>query len=237
MIKTAKRLVDLLPDTGDPAWIIDGGCHVGRFSRQVLEAFPRGRVLAFEPDPVSAEEARRNVAAPDRFELVPAALGSVRGRAELFRGPVSATNSLLPRPEDGLLPYYPEGATLGASVPVDVVTLDDECAQRDITHIALAKFDLQGGELQALKGAERLLSMGHIRVLLVETVFVQKYRGQPLLWEVWGHLDARHYSLYSLFDVKVGLYQPSSPSLRDGQWNQCDAIFISEAARRRLDAR
>lgn len=236
MIETAKRLVDLLPDTGDPAWIIDGGCHVGRFSRQALEVFPGGRVLAFEPDPDSAEEARRNVAAPDRFELVRAALGSQRGRAEFFRGPSSATNSLLPRPEDGLLPYYPESATLEAAGPVDVVALDDECAQRGITRIALAKLDLQGGELPALKGADRLLAAGGVSVLLIEAVFVQKYRGQPLLWEVWSHLDARRYSLYSLVDVKVGLYQSSNSSLRDGQWNQCDAIFISGAVRQRLDA-
>ena len=98
------------------------------------------------------------------------------------------------------------------------------------------KLDLQGSELSALKGAKQLLSAGLVKVIITEAVFIQKYKDQPLLWELWQHLAAYGYTLFSLEEVKVGLYDPQEYSLRDRQWNQCDAIFISSTTRRLLDS-
>lgn len=236
MLTTAKHLLALFPGCDGPLWIVDGGCNTGRFSQQALLEFPDCRILAFEPDPASSDKAAENVVAPGQFELVRVCLGRAKCRSEFFRGSSPATNSLLPRPDSGLKPYYPEVAVLEGGTHVDVVTLDDECEARGIKKLALVKLDLQGGELAALAGARKLLASGSISVLIVEAVFVKKYKDQPLLWELWGYLEPEGYSLYSLVNVKVGLYQTVEPSLRDGQWNQCDAIFISKTVRELLDA-
>jgi FkbM family methyltransferase len=233
-LKIAKQLINLSPGSG-AGWIIDGGCHIGRFSGNAVKEFPASRVLAFEPDPDSWACAQKNLCSHRQVEIVKAALGAEKKQAEFFRGPIPVTNSLLPRPSEGMKPYYPEQAYLKGGCLVDVVTLDEECEKRGITDIDLFKLDLQGGELLALDGVNKLLGSNAIKVIITEAVFVRKYQDQPLLWELWQRLETYGYSLFSLMDIKVGLYHPEEPGLRQMQWNQCDAIFISSPIRAAMD--
>ena len=67
-------------------------------------------------------------------------------------------------------------------------------------------------------------------------VFIRKYEAQPLLWEIWSYLDGFGYSMYALEEVKIGLYGSAAGGLRDGQWNQGDAVFIARELRQALDS-
>jgi FkbM family methyltransferase len=171
----------------------------------------------------------------DQVEVIEAALGRTNSRAEFFRGPNSATNSLLPRPASSRKQYFPETAHLTGGYFVDVVNLDEFCLTRGINEIDLLKLDLQGGELDALQGATSLLTAGSIAIIFSEGVFVPKYQDQPLLTDLWGFLLGYGYSLYSLEDIKIGPYDSEDKSLRQHQWNQCDAIFISSELREILE--
>ncbi|MFC1772585.1 FkbM family methyltransferase [Pseudomonadota bacterium] len=235
MLKIVNQLINLLPGAGGERWIIDGGCNVGQFASHAIKEFPASNILSFEPDPDSWASAQKNIGFHNRIEIVEAALGAEIGRAEFFRGPSSLTNSLLPRPESDLKPYYPQQAVLNGGYFVDVVTIDGECGKRGIKEIDLLKLDLQGGELAALGGAETLLESDSVKVIIVEGVFVRKYHNQPLLWEIWEKLEGYGYTLYSLEDIMVGLYHSEEISMRHQQWNQCDAIFISSSLRGILD--
>ncbi len=234
-LQIARNLLQLVEAAGDSPHIIDGGCHVGRFALDALDTFPRARVLAFEPDPESFASAARNTASRPEIQILNCALGETAGRAEFFRGPKTATNSLLPRPSGEEQPYYPPDAALVGGSFVDVVKLETICSDHGIGHIDLLKLDLQGGELAALRGAAELLRSHAISALIVEIVFIRKYEAQPLLWEIWRYLESFDYSLYSLEEVKIGLYGSAAAGLRQGQWNQGDAIFISGELRRVLD--
>lgn len=230
---------DLLHLAGRPSGaphIVDGGCHVGRFALEAVDVFPQARVLAFEPDPDSFAAAQRNTASVPGIQILNYALGETEGRAEFFRGPMTATNSLLPRPRSEQQPYYPPEAALDGGSFVDVATLDTICRDRDLVHIDVLKLDLQGGELAALRGAAELLRTNAVSALIVEIVFIRKYEAQPLLWEIWSYLDGFGYSMYALEEVKIGLYGSAAGGLRDGQWNQGDAVFISRELRQALDS-
>jgi FkbM family methyltransferase len=235
VLELAKKLIGLLPASEEKRWLVDGGCHIGVFTIAAINHFPSTNILSFEPDPDSWVAAQKNIGFYKRVEIVKAALGAESGKAEFFRGPFSATNSLLPRPRDELRPYYPEQAFLKGGTIVDVVTIDEECKKRGIKGLDVLKLDLQGGELAALAGAKALLASGLVKVIIVEVVFVKKYQNQPLFWEIWGNLETYGYTLYSLEDVKIGLYHSEAISLRHRQWNQCDAIFISRSIRKALD--
>jgi len=178
---------------------------------------------------------KKKIGFHNQIEIVNAALGARNGQAEFFQGAYSATNSLLPRPSDGLKPYYPEQATLKGGTFVKVVTIDEECKKRGIKELAILKLDLQGGELGALHGAKRMLELGLINIIIIETVFIKKYQDQPLFWEIWQYLELIGYSLHSLENVKIGLYHAEEISPRHQQWNQCDTIFISKSIRNLLD--
>ncbi len=60
--------------------------------------------------------------------------------------------------------------------PVQVTTLDAFCAEQDIERIDFLKLDIEGSELPALKGAERLLQEGRIGCVMVETTLVERTR-------------------------------------------------------------
>lgn len=236
LLELIDQLINLPSKKNKTPLIIDGGCNVGQFAQQVAKGFPKAQILAFEPDPESSKAARKNLANHKNFSLVEAALGPTKSKAEFHRGPISETNSLLPRPQSELKPYYPEIASLEGGTFVDVVSIDDECSNRGIEQIDLLKLDLQGGELGALEGARKMLESGSIKVVMSESVFVKKYQDQPLLWQLWQYLEQFGYTLYCLSDVKIGLYDSKEVSLRNIQWNQCDTIFLSPEIRALMDA-
>ena len=130
--QVAKKLISLVKDVDEQTIVIDGGCYVGAFSKNIARVFHSPSILAFEPDPDSFDIAKKKFLSDRRIEIVNAALGAQMGHAEFFRGPYSATNSLLPRPSGGLKPYFPEQASLEGGTSVEVVTLDHECGTRGI---------------------------------------------------------------------------------------------------------
>ena len=109
-----------------------------------------------------------------------------------------------------------------------MVSLDQYLCSRSVSKIFLLKLDLQGGELEALRGAENLLSNGCISIIFIEAVFVEKYENQPLLRDLWNFLADFGYRLHSLHDIKSGDYDGTKNVLRKEQLNQCDALFLSQ---------
>ena len=235
LLETAKRLLDLLECPVQGSFIVDGGCHHGTFSLQALKMFPSSKILAFEPDPDTWLVATRNLRDKENVEIVNAALGAELGHAEFFRGTNTATNSLLPRPQARSKPYYPMSASLKGGTFVTVTTIDRECELRGIDSIEILKLDLQGGELEALHGASKILQGGAAQLAVMELVFIEKYREQPLFWQVSQFMSEFGYSLFSLEDIKVGLYDHEPNGMRNHQWNQADAIFVSPRIRTALD--
>jgi hypothetical protein len=87
--------------------------------------------------------------------------------------------------------------------------------------------DIQGGELDALRGAQRLLEGHRIDVIVSEAMFVPHYEGAPLAWQQWALLASHGYTLFGYFEQVWA---------SKGQMRFGDAIFLSPAARARLDA-
>jgi len=55
---------------------------------------------------------------------------------------------------------------------VEVLSLDDFCARRNITSIAFLKLDIEGSELKALHGAKRMLASRCVKTVLIETTLL-----------------------------------------------------------------
>lgn len=229
------KIVDFAARGGEPKTVVDGGFHTGSYTRKILSAWPDASIIGFEPDPEIYSAASRFALNYKNIELLNVALGSAAGRSELFRGDMAATNSLLPRPESHGRPYFPSAAQLSGGVFVDVVALDDALSERGVTRVSLLKLDLQGWELEALKGAQKLINDARVDVIQCEVAFVRKYQSQPLFWEICAHLARAEYSFHSFVDVKIGPYDPEATGPRQSQWNQADAIFVSPEVRRKMD--
>jgi len=143
---------------------VDGGAHVGMFSLVAAAAVgATGSVYAFEPSPETYAGLEANVAL-NGFGNVRAhqeALAAEDGILQftVFDGDTAAFSSVHP------------GSDVAGGRTIDVASkrLADRVPQEVWPRIAMLKLDVEGAELDALRGAEPLLDAVH-PVILMEFV-------------------------------------------------------------------
>lgn len=215
-------------ETGDLV-IFDGGFYIGTFSEWILNIYENCKIFAFEPNrsiknlcPPKIQQLINNKG----IELVNKALTETNGFATYNISEVSPTNSLLKRPSSGFK-YYPFKAEFSRSETVETISIDTFCELKNIKHIHLLKLDLQGGEINAIKGAKKILEKNSIDIVYAECCFVQKYENQPLLNNIWNLLEGFDYKLFSIENITVGACGNSTSQMLSRRFNQANAIFIS----------
>ena len=151
-----RTFVRLLREAVPPGGtVLEGGAHLGFVTVHAARAAgPGGRVVVFEPNPAVHGVLRENLAAngvSDRVEVIAKALGEASGTARFF---VRADESSL---------YEPSGEA--ETTEVDVVRADELLDGP----VDVVKLDVEGAEVAALRGMERLLtSTGRPRALFLE---------------------------------------------------------------------
>lgn len=180
--------------------IIDAGANAGQFSRAALEVFPRATLLAFEPQPEVAAQWKQHMNGHDRAELIEAALGATDGTLQLHTNAYSLSTSALPLHANHLEAY--PNATQAGTVEVPVHRLDTVLAGRVLSEPVLLKLDLQGYELEALRGAEHTLQ--RVQYVLLESSFKPLYQGEPLFDEVYAFMRDRGFRLLRPVGWMVG---------------------------------
>lgn len=174
---------------------LDVGANEGLFGQYLRGAGYRGRIVSFEP--LSGAFAKLEVASArdPKWECVPTALGAFQGQATLNVAANWASSSLLPM-EPRHSAAEPRTAYVGKE-ECSVVPLDDLLPKllRPTERVYL-KLDVQGSELDVLRGAERTLAQTD--ALDVELSLVPLYTGAPLFGDVVGNLDARGFGLVAI---------------------------------------
>jgi FkbM family methyltransferase len=168
--------------------LVDVGANDGAFGRSIRRAGYAGRIVSFEPQRVAFARLEATAADDDAWCCHRLALGSVDGEAVLHVAANSSSSSLLDIEEQHVR-SAPDSAYV-ADEQVAVARLDSVCA--DIVapgERAYLKVDVQGAELDVLRGGEEMLAS--VVVVDVELSLVPLYRDAPLLVEVLGHLERR----------------------------------------------
>lgn len=121
---------------------IDGGGFMGE-SGFIFSAYSPRKVYCFEPLPEQAEQIRKNFSLaphPELLEVVPCGLGEEDGNALLSAGAAGSTLN-------GNL------ADTSSGIPVGLCCIDSFASSRGL-RIGLIKLDIEGFELEAVRGAE-----------------------------------------------------------------------------------
>jgi len=155
-----------LTESGDLA--IDAGANIG-YTASILgvRAGPNGRVICFEPNPEVFRSLQENVAnwRKDRrcgaFDLHQAALGKEPGKALLYMNDWFRTN----RGTSWIADQVVSGKEL-RHVEVPVRNLDEILGET--ATIGVLKMDVQGQELNVLRGAAGLLKRHAVRDIVFE---------------------------------------------------------------------
>jgi FkbM family methyltransferase len=142
-------------------YMFDVGANLGLMALPVLASVSESRVVSFEPSPNALPFLRRTVADSDlgdRWRLVEKAVAC---------DPGAASFSLSARTEglyDGLRHTHRTPQT--RQVKVEVTNLDEEWRALGRPPVSVIKIDVEGGELDVLRGASECLSHERPFILL-----------------------------------------------------------------------
>jgi FkbM family methyltransferase len=161
--------------------LLDAGANKGQFTLISRHVKPQVPVQAFEPHPGEAETFRKVHGKCRTVTLHQVALGEREETLPLLVCNRADSSSFL-TPSDVLPKIISGTEPSGVTVSVPVVPLDVmPAAWRDAAR-ALLKIDVQGFELNVLKGAAEAL--GHCGYVYVECSEVPLYEGQALREDV-----------------------------------------------------
>ena len=167
-----------------------------------LIAQGRATVVGFEP--LREECERLNKLHGPAHRYLPVAVAD--GRRRTFYRTSAPMNSSLYRPNHGLLRKFKELANLFDIVgteEIDTVRLDDVAELGDIDFL---KIDVQGAELDVLRGAARVLRDAVI--VLTEAEFVPMYEGQPLFGDIDVALREAGFLLHQIDTPRGFAFRP-----------------------------
>ena len=178
--------------------VVDIGANRGQFALVARRSFPDARIISFEPLPQPARQFRAVFSHDSRVELHECAIAPKHGCAPLHISKRDDSSSLLPI---GALQshIFPGTQEIGTAT-VAVAPLDEYVTDKDLDAPALLKLDVQGFELQALQGCERLLS--RFAFVYVECSYIELYAGQALADEVIAWLHDRGFSHAGTYNLQ-----------------------------------
>ncbi len=173
-----SRLLGVLPPA--PV-IIEAGASRGMDTVQFASLWPRGRILAVEPEPGAfavLEEATRHLPNVERFPL---AFSTSNGRASLHvssrpeNAASSDSSSLLPPKR--LREFWP-GVAFGKVVDVETVMLNTFLDRANVDRVDFMWLDMQGMEMDCLRAAAP--AADRIDRIYSEVFLQPMYAGAPL---------------------------------------------------------
>jgi FkbM family methyltransferase len=196
-------------------------------------------VAAFEPDPTECErlaDAARALPYPARF--YPHALWREPAGGVPFHVANWPVASSIYAPNDEFLRAFPGARALLATREVRTIsttTLDRACAEHAVGCDVL-KLDVEGAELDVLRGGESVLA-GAL-ALEVEVELNPVFSDQPLFADVDAHLRERGWALQGLRRTswRRGPALESEASGAGGQIVSADALYLGGRVAGELDA-
>jgi FkbM family methyltransferase len=196
--------------------VLDAGASRGQFALFASARYPRAKLICFEPLPESCALLRRVTAGRD-VEIHAVALGARGEDRDLNVSAQDDSSSLLPIGPRQVSEF--PGTQRARTIPVAVRPLD-EYVPADLRRPALLKIDVQGFELEVLKGASRALDS--IDAVFVECSFSELYTGQATVGAVIQLLAERGFRLVDIY----GLIRDASGAALQG-----DFLFRRDGAR------
>ncbi len=208
-----------LPDDQPGLVMVDGGAHDGQMAKRFVDRFPGLQVHAFEPNADLFPRLQQNLAAipGSQYQL---ALSSESQTLKMFINDSPMTSSVLPR-NDNSERYFDAVTRIKEVRELQATSLDDWFDRSGLDRVDIIKLDLQGFELEALKGAKRLLERG-VACIYLEVNYVPFYEGSATFGEIDVYLRSLGYKLFNLYNTCTHLPQ--------GHIGSGDALYVPDPA-------
>ncbi|MGA2188609.1 MAG: FkbM family methyltransferase [Steroidobacteraceae bacterium] len=190
-----------------PAIIFDIGASNGQWTRDCRRIFTKAHYVLVEPLPSNREALLTMQQSDDRVRVYLAVAGARPGVVQLYdHGDQSSVLSSDDFP--------------GARRDVEATTVDSIFALHGSPSPVLLKADVQGYELEVLRGAEECLKCAE--VLILEVSFRRIYKDSALAHEIISYVAERGFLIYEI----CSYMQRAS----DRDLVQSDLVFVHESS-------
>lgn len=210
------RLRDWRPDD----LVIDIGANDGRSARRFHRYLGGPRIIACEPVAATFETlCIRTLDLPNVVRLRQG-FGSEPGQAVIYVNSSSALSSL-----------DPEWDQAQYSELIPLTTVDRFLADQRIDSVGLLKIDVEGHDLEVLKGSREALAAGRVSIVQVEAGFRAPGKAMPSLDDFQRLLQPLNYQLYGVYNqcrarLQDGRGGPAPSSTAPEILVYCDALFV-----------
>jgi FkbM family methyltransferase len=194
--------------------LIDVGANIGQFSLLVRNLHPDALIYAFEPLPFAAVRYSKLFAQDSKVHLYCIAAGEVATSAQIHVSGRPDSSSLLSISDTQTKTFPGTGEVTQLTVEVD--RPDNVLKDVPLVEPVLVKLDVQGYELEALRGMMKLLP--RVKYVYCEVSFKELYIGQPLAHEVISWLAEHNFKISGVFNTV---------DTTDGAAVQADILFTN----------
>lgn len=209
-----NRILNLYQIGFNPKCVIDAGAHKGNWTKLIHQFFPEAHFTLFEPNPMVNQFVGENLREmTENYVLEKKAVGGEKGFMKLnvwekYDKNLSGSSLLEHVRGDGT-----------KQVDCEIIDLDSYCVERSIVP-DLIKLDLQGYEIEALKGCQTLL--GKVELFIVEFGCLDAYVGRSGIDDLIAFMYQNNYKLYDIIDLH---YRPHDGALTGG-----DFFFVHQSS-------
>ncbi|MEI0549071.1 FkbM family methyltransferase [Brachyspira intermedia] len=200
-IDVIKYLISKLHSNKVPLVIFDVGANVGNYTKELVNNFGNNCIIhSFEPVKKTFEKLSENNFG-NNVILHNFAFSSTEGVSKIYiNSEISELASLSKRRLDHFNIY------MDIEENIKLKTIDNFCSENDINNIFFLKMDVEGYELEVLKGAENMLNNNSIEHLQFE--FGGCNIDTRTFFQDFWYLLKDKYNIYRI--VKDGLYNISN---------------------------
>jgi FkbM family methyltransferase len=193
-----------------PKTVIDIGAYVGNWSRMAARLFPSARFFLIDGNPEHEKFLQKaQLEIPAKSDLAICLLGP-QEKGDVVFYQLDSGSSVLPE-----LTTYQKKA-----VHLPMQTLDQFLASRPYELPVLLKLDVQGFELEVLRGGLKTLAAAE--VVILETSLLPYNEGAPLFPEVVGFMAEAGFAVYDF----CGQFRRET----DQTLFQTDVVFVRNAS-------
>ena len=187
--------------------VVEAGAHEGYDTLALATIWPQGKIYAFEPVPILFKELKQRVRNKRNVGLFNVALGEDTRLVKIYISSGDSNGSSSVLKPSGHLKLYP-GVAFSETMEVPMISLNEWSMHENIARVDLMWLDMQGYEINALRGASRLLQS--VSVVYTELCRSQLYDGMTTQDEYISFLESCGFKLMA---VKGDLHEEVSDGI------------------------